>query len=80
MIEEKKNYKKLHYKMQRKNISQNDKIKIEKVNFNNDYNFEDDFEVELKVPIGSFSHNYVLLATVFCYFCTATSIVISLIS
>ena len=41
--EEKKNYKKLHHKMQSKNISQNDKIKIENVNFNDDYNFEDDF-------------------------------------
>ena len=61
-------------------LYKNNKIKIEKFNFNDDHNFEDDFEVELKVPIGSFSHNYVLLATVFCYFCTATSIVISLIS
>ena len=88
---EKKNYYKLHNKIKRKNTDEKNENKNknkndyenknenEKMNIDDNLKFDDEFGVELKVPIGSFSHNYVLLATVFCYFCTATSIVVSLI-
>lgn len=38
-----------------------------------------DDEIVLKVPVGTYSNNFVLLATVLCYFATSSAIVFSLI-
>ena len=45
----------------------------------NKTNLFHNIEIELIVPIGFYSHNYVLSVTVFCYLCTASSIIYSLL-
>lgn len=44
-----------------------------------DDDFKNGMKIDLKVPVGSYLNNYVLVATVFCYFVTSSAVVVSLL-